>query len=57
MSEQLMWQGPDRRDIRQSKGDFFLELLFGFVKGTDGRAIFVDNLRELVLGRGDFYGQ
>ena len=44
-----MWQGPDRRDVRKSEGDFFLELLFVLMEGPNGVAIFADDLRELVF--------
>jgi hypothetical protein len=49
MPEQLMRQGPDRRDVGQGERDFVLELLFGFLEDADGAAILVDFLRELVF--------
>lgn len=49
MPKQLMGQGPDRRDVRQSERNFILKLLFGLLEDADDTAIFVDYLLELVL--------
>ena len=57
MPEQLVRQGPDRRDVGQSERDFILELLFGFLEGADGAAMVVDYLRELVFCRSNAFGQ
>ena len=49
MSEQLVRQGPDWRDVGQGESDFFLEVLFGLLEDVDGTAVFIDYLRELVF--------